>query len=77
MDRIVIRRAIKTKQIIYVAKSKGCKQKVFQTDDMEIRYDCAKCYHILCMVYFFDYDLCLALSIFYLYAIFILQKLGK
>ena len=28
--------------MIFVAKSKGHKQKAFQTDDMEIRYDCAK-----------------------------------
>ena len=31
------------------AKSKGREQKAFQTDDMEIRYDCTKCYYILCM----------------------------
>ena len=34
------------KQLIYVAKCKGHKQKAFF---MEIRYDCAKRYHILCM----------------------------
>ena len=30
------------KLFIYVANS-------FQNDDMEIRYDCVECYHILCM----------------------------
>ena len=30
-------------------KAKGRKHKAFQTDDMEVRYDCAKSYHIFCM----------------------------
>ena len=33
-------RVIESKQLIDVAKSKGHKQKAFQTDDIEIRYDC-------------------------------------
>ena len=37
----VMRRVIENKQLNYVAKSKDRKQKAFQTDDMEIRYDCA------------------------------------
>ena len=40
-------RAIEFKQLIFVAKSMGHKQKAFQTDDMEIRYNCAKRYHVL------------------------------
>ena len=40
---------IENKQLIYVAKSKGGNQKAFQTDDMEIRYGCAKGYHNLCI----------------------------
>ena len=44
---IVIRRAIEFKQLISVTKSKGQKQNAFQTDDMEIRYNCAKRYHVL------------------------------
>ena len=40
---------IENNQLIYVAKRMGHKQKTFQTDDMEIRYDCAKLYHTLCM----------------------------
>ena len=44
-----MKRVIENKQLIYVGKSKGGKQKAFQTDRMEIRYDCAKRYHILCM----------------------------
>ena len=39
---------IENKQLIYVDKCKGRKQKAFQTNHMEIRYDCAKRYHILC-----------------------------
>ena len=35
------------KKIDFVAKSQGHKQKAFQTDDMEIRYNCAKRYHVL------------------------------
>ena len=30
-------------------KSKDRKQKAFRTDDLEIRYACAKRYYILCM----------------------------
>ena len=41
---IVMRRAIELKQWIFVAKSKGHKQNTFQTDDMEIRYNCAVLY---------------------------------
>ena len=47
IDLIVTRRAIEFKQLIFVAKSKGHKQNAFQTDDMEIRYNCAKRYHVL------------------------------
>ena len=46
---IVMRRVIENKQLISFAKSKGHKQNAFQTDDMTLRYDCAKRYHILCM----------------------------
>ena len=42
IDLIVMRRVIENKQLIYVAKSKDHKQKTFQTDDHEIRYDFAK-----------------------------------
>ena len=42
-----MRRAIEFKELIFVAKSKGHKQKAFQIDDMEIRYNCAKRYHVL------------------------------
>ena len=35
-DLIVMRHVIENKQLIYVAKSKGFKQKPFHTDDMEI-----------------------------------------
>ena len=49
IDLIVMRHVIGNKQLIYVAKIKGRKQKAFQTDDMKIRYDCAKHYQILCM----------------------------
>ena len=38
-----------SKHLIYVAKSKDHKQKDFETDDMEKKYDCAKRYNILCM----------------------------
>ena len=44
-------RVIENKQMIYVAKSKGHKQKAFQINDMEIRYDCAQLYHTLLMNY--------------------------
>ena len=37
IDLIVIRRVIENKQLIYVAKSKGHKQKYFLTGEMEIR----------------------------------------
>ena len=47
IDLIIMRRAIEFKQLIFVAKSKGNKQKAFQTDNMEIRYNCAKCYYFL------------------------------
>ena len=30
-------------------KVRTVSKKAFQTDDMEIRHDCAKRYHILCM----------------------------
>ena len=46
---IVTRRVIENKQLIFVAKSKDHKQKAFQTHDMEIRYDCGRGDHILCM----------------------------
>ena len=76
-----MRRLIENKHIMYVAKSKGRKQKAFQTDDMEIGYDCAKRYYIcvltVLMVSFSDYYLCLALSYSYVYAIFFFQQLGK
>ena len=36
----VMRCVIEVKQLIFVEKSKGHQQKAFQTDDMEIRYDC-------------------------------------
>ena len=39
-----MRRFIENKQLINATKARA-----FQTDGMEIRYDCAKCYHILCM----------------------------
>ena len=42
-----MRRAIEFKHLVFVAKRKGHKQKAFQTDDMEVRYDCAKRYHVL------------------------------
>ena len=44
---IVMRRVIEFKQLIFVAKSKGHKQKAFQTNHMEIRYDCANRYLVL------------------------------
>ena len=47
MDLIVMRRVIEFKEWIFVAKSKGHKQKASQIDDMEIRYNCAKRYHVL------------------------------
>ena len=47
IDLIVMRRAIEFKHLVFVAKRKGHKQKAFQTDDMEVRYDCAKRYHVL------------------------------
>ena len=47
IDLIVMRREIEVKQLIFVAKSKGHKLKALQTDDMEIRYHCAKRYHVL------------------------------
>ena len=46
IDLIVIRRAIELKQLIFVALSKDHKQNASQTDDMEIRYNCAKRYHV-------------------------------
>ena len=49
IDLIGMRCVIENKQLIYVAKHKDHKQKDFQTDDMEMTYDCAKHYHILCM----------------------------
>ena len=49
-DQIVVWRVIENKQVIYVAKSKGYTQKAFQTDDIEIRYDCAKRRHILFII---------------------------
>ena len=47
---IVMRRVIEL-QFIFLAKSKDKdhKQKAFQTDDMEKRYDCDKRYHGLYM----------------------------
>ena len=39
MDLIVMRRAIEFKQLIFVGKSKGHKQKAFPIVDMEVRYD--------------------------------------
>ena len=47
IDLIVMKRAKEFKQLIFVAKSKGHKRKAFQTDNMEIRYNCAKRYHVL------------------------------
>ena len=41
IDIIVMSREIENKQIIYVAK------KAFQTNGIEIKYNCAKRYHIL------------------------------
>ena len=49
IELIIMRHVIEFKQLIFVAKSKGHKQKAFQTDDMEIRYDCVKDYHFLYM----------------------------
>ena len=49
IDLIVMTLVIQNKQLIYVANSKDRKQKAFQTDDKAINYDCARCYHILCM----------------------------
>ena len=49
IDLTVMRRVTEFKQLIFVAKSKGQKQKAFQTDDMEIRCDCTKRYHALYM----------------------------
>ena len=40
-----MRHVIEINQLIYVAKAKS-----FQ-NEMEIRYDCAERYHILCMKY--------------------------
>ena len=47
IDLIVMWHAIDFKQFIFVANYKGHKQKAFQTDDMEIRYNCVKRYHVL------------------------------
>ena len=61
LDLIVMRLVIEVKQLIFVEKArtiskklfvekkknKGHKQKAFQTNDIEIRYDCAKRYHVL------------------------------
>ena len=41
IDIIVMNREIENKQMIYVAK------KAFQTNVIEIKYNCAKRYHIL------------------------------
>ena len=41
IDIIVMSRKIENKQMIYVAK------KAFQTNGIEIKYNCAKRYHIL------------------------------
>ena len=41
IDIIVMNREIENKQMIYVAK------KAFQTNGIEIKYNCAKRYHIL------------------------------
>ena len=78
IDLIVTRRVIEKKQLIYVAKGKGHKQNAFQTDDMGLRYECTKHYHILYMncatgtnVSFSDCD---QFFIFYLYAAYFLQK---
>ena len=49
IDLIVMRRVTDFKQFIFVAKSNDHKQKAFQTDDMEIRYDSTKLYHALYM----------------------------
>ena len=46
LDQIVIRR-VKEVNTCFVEKGKGHKHKAFQTDDMKIRYDCAKGYHVL------------------------------
>ena len=47
IDLIVMKRAIEFKQLIFVAENKGHKHKDFQTDDMGIRYNCAKRNHVL------------------------------
>ena len=47
IDLIVMWHAIELKQLILVAKYKDHKQKAFQTDDKEIRYNCDKRYHVL------------------------------
>ena len=47
IDLIVMRRVIEFKQLFVVAKSRDHKQKALQTDKMEIKYNCAKRYHVL------------------------------
>ena len=42
---------IEFKQSIFVAKSKNHSQKAFQTDDMDIRYNCVKRYHVFYINY--------------------------
>ena len=56
-DLIVMRRSIENKHLICVAKQKSIdhKQKAFQTNDMEIRYDCALLREALP---YFAYELC-------------------
>ena len=80
-DQIVVWRVIENKQVIYVAKSKGYTQKAFQTGDIEIRYDCAKRCHILCIdcANGILYGLCsvLSVTIFFLYAIFFDSSLNQ
>ena len=49
IDLIVIRHVMENKLLIYDAKNMDHKQKAYQADDLEIRYDCAKRCHFLCM----------------------------
>ena len=44
---IVMRRAIEFKQLILLQKTRVFSKKAFQTDDIEIRYNCGKRYHVL------------------------------
>ena len=47
IDLIVMRRAIKFDLFFFFCKMQGNRQQAFQTDIMEIRYNCAKRYHVL------------------------------